>query len=134
MKTARVLIVPRYEDLPPEFQYYFRQFAEILKRNHAALFDDIRPNIKGFADGDLTPSVKNGNGKLFYFQNTSSKTITDFDDAEDGQIIYIIGDANTTINDGTNFKLSANWTPNADDTLTLGFKGNVWNEFGRSAN
>ena len=55
-----------------------------------------------FADADAAPSVSGGN--LFKTANTGATTITQFDDGVDGQVIRILIDANTTIQNNANIK------------------------------
>jgi hypothetical protein len=58
---------------------------------------------ENFTDGDVTPSVMDGN--LFTTANTGATTITNFDDGWQGQIIYIrCNDGNTTLANGTNIQ------------------------------
>lgn len=45
-----------------------------------------------------------------------------------------MADGNTTINDGGNFVLSANWTTATNGTLTLINVAGAWRELARSAN
>jgi hypothetical protein len=87
-----------------------------------------------FPDGDATPSVADGNVFKCGAQ-TTTVTITALDDGTAGQEVTIIAiDADTDITDGGTLKLSANWTPDADDTITLVFDGTNWFEKSRSAN
>jgi len=89
------------------------------------------------AADDTTPSVANIN-VLKIGANTGGTTITQLDDAIAGQVVTIIITSATNssqISNGGNFKLSANFTPNADDTLTLYTSdGTTWHELSRSAN
>ena len=89
------------------------------------------------ADGDTTPDVKNAN-IFITSSNTGATEITDFDNPVVGQIItIIIGNATnpSTITDSGNFALSANWTPDLDDVITLFVKAdNDYIELSRSAN
>jgi hypothetical protein len=79
------------------------------------------PNITGFS--------------LVAFENSSAQAITNLEGGVAGQIVALTtGNTNTTIADGGNFLLSANWTPNANDTLTLVYAGGPWYELARSAN
>ena len=89
------------------------------------------------AADDTTPSVANIN-VLKIGANTGGTTITQLDGAIAGQVVTIIITSATNssqISNGGNFKLSANFTPNADDTLTLYTSdGTTWYELSRSAN
>lgn len=84
--------------------------------------------IRIFADGDTTPSVKNGD--IFKTANTGATTISIFDDGIKGQkITVIIGDANTVIDfTGTNLKGNSgvDWSPTTNDHLSCVFDGTNW--------
>lgn len=91
-----------------------------------------RGNTAFFISGP-TPDVEGDS--FVVFDNSSAQVITDLDNGDPGQILAIrTTNTNTDILDGGNFVLSANWTPDANDTLTLAFSGNVWHELARSAN
>lgn len=104
---------------------------------------DVAGNVRGgligrqasLSDGDTTPSV---DGMTFVMTaNTSSTTITNFDDGEQGQILTIyFGDANTTVNrDNIYMGGSATFTGSARDILTLvSIGGDKWVEISRSVN
>lgn len=86
-----------------------------------------------FTSGDATPSVKNATLCI----TAGTTAITDFDDGEVGQIIYIKATANITITDGAPIILngSADYTMTDTDTLTLAmFDDQVWQEISRSVN
>lgn len=135
MKTSSKFNIPNYEHLAGEIKEFIRQFAESLRRNHDDIFYDLSPKAIQLPVNVASPSVKNGHGKLFYTANTGGTAYTDFTDAEDGmKIVILCTDAFTSATDGGNFKLSANWTPNADDTIQLIFKSGVWYEVSRSTN
>ena len=135
MKTSSKFNIPNYEYLPNPIKDFVRQFTESLRRNHDDLHYDITPRAIQLPVNATAPSVKNGHGKLFYTANSGATAYTDFEDAEEGQEITILClDANTSITDGGNFKLSANWTPNTDDVLKLIFKSGIWYEISRSTN
>lgn len=86
-----------------------------------------------FASGDTTPSVREGTN--FKTNNASATTITSFDDGREGQrIVLIFQDANTTVAETGNIKLSAAFTSTADDTMELIFDGTNWFELTRSVN
>ncbi len=89
------------------------------------------------APDDATPSVANIN-VLRIPPNTGTTTITQLDDAIPTQVVTIIITSGTNpsrITDGGNFKLSATFAPNIDDTLTLyTSNGTTWHELSRSAN
>lgn len=87
-----------------------------------------------FADGDTTPSVA---GTInFIVDNSAPTTITDFDDKDDGQEIFLVfSNGNTTISTANIFLAGGvNFTPTASDTLTLVRRINVWFEKCRSVN
>jgi len=84
--------------------------------------------IQTFADGDTTPSV--AGGMVFKTNNSSSTTITNFDDGVEGQVIWVIfGDSNTTI-DFTDTNLKGNngsdWSPSQGDHMTCVYDGTNW--------
>jgi len=87
-----------------------------------------------FADGDTTPSVRNGT--FFYTGNTSPTTITYFDDGTDGQCIIVkTNDGQTTIQHNVNFiRLagSANVTLTPGSTISFIRDAGVWFELSRS--
>jgi len=89
------------------------------------------------AADDTTPSVANIN-VLKIGANTGGTAITQLDGAIAGQVVTIIitsGTNSSTIADSGNFKLSAAFNPNVDDTLTLYTSdGTTWYELSRSAN
>jgi hypothetical protein len=135
MKLTSKFIIPPYLNLPFKVEDFLRQLCESLRRNHEDLYYDLRPGSIAIQDQDATPSVKNGHLKLFYTANTGATTITDFDEAMEGQIITVlITDAVTNIADAGNFQLSAAFNPNANDTITLFYKSGIWYEITRSAN
>jgi len=135
MRTSSKFIVPPFENLPGDVRNFVRQLCENLRRNHEDFYQDVKPNMIAIGDKDVTPSVKNGHLKTYYTANTGATTITDFDDASEGQVIFVlITDAVTDIANAGNFKLSAAFNPNADDTITLVYKSGIWYELSRSAN
>jgi hypothetical protein len=86
-----------------------------------------------FGNGDTTPDVSSGD--IYSTNNTNPTTITTFDNGHAGQVIRIVfTDANTTIAESGNIKLSAAFTSTADDTMTLLFNGANWYELSRSVN
>lgn len=93
--------------------------------------------IKTATDGDTTPTV-GGVRTLLIGANTAPTAITQLDDGVAGQTVTIVATNATnpsTITDGGNFALSANWTPDIDDTITLfTVNGTAWREISRSAN
>lgn len=92
----------------------------------------LRPFIT-WTDGDTTPSVLNGQN--FKTANTGATTITTFDEGREGQrILIVFTDANTTVSEASNIRLSAAFTSTADDTMELVYDGSVWFELGRSVN
>ena len=83
-----------------------------------------------FADGDTTPTVVRG--ERFKTANTSSTTITGFDDAQAGQIITLIClDANTTIASGLT-KTGMTIPLISGDVLTWVYDGTSWQQIGGS--
>jgi hypothetical protein len=88
-----------------------------------------------FTNGDTTPSVSGG--YFFVEANTGATTITNFDDAQDGQEIPILfTTGNTTIQDNANIQLvgGANFVGSANDILKLKRVGTVFYEVSRSVN
>jgi len=91
------------------------------------------------SDGDSTPSIMQGgyqNGILLT-NNSTSTTITDFDDGTSGvEFTLIIGDDNTTIQDNANIHLKGNkdFTPNQMDNITFIYSSTGWHEISRSNN
>ena len=86
-------------------------------------------------DADLTPSVKHGN--LFLITNSGATSITDFDDAEDGQLIELhFADANTTLVDSAALVMAGGANKNfaATDVCVLRSRSGVWYEITRSEN
>ncbi len=87
-----------------------------------------------FDDDDLTPSVIGGNVFKTATGHGAARNITMFNDGVAGQIIYIISSdpANaTTIVDGGNLLISANWVDGSEKTLVLAFDGTNWYEICR---
>lgn len=90
------------------------------------------------AADDTTPSVDGGN----YFvtsANTGATEILDLDDPAAGQLVVLVCGSTTnasTITDGGNFALSANWAPDSvGDNLTLiVYADNTYYELSRSDN
>lgn len=134
MRTSSKFNIPQYEHLEAKVKEFVRQFTESLKRNHDDIYQDLKPDSIKLTVNSTTPSVKNGHLKCYYTANTAPTAITDFTDADEGQVIFVIGDANTSIADSGNFKLSAAWAPDADDTITLVYKSGIFYELSRSAN
>ena len=96
--------------------------------------NDIKVVYKGdsivtFNDGDTTPSVVDC--YTFKTNNSSSTSITTFDDGESGQKITVIfGDSNTTIVHGSGIYLrdGSNVTPSANTTMSFVYDGSYWYE------
>ena len=86
---------------------------------------------------DTTPTVKNLR-ILKLPANTGATAITALDDGAAGQVVTLRMDSNTnsaTIADSGNFSLSAAWSPDLNDTITLiTTDGSVWQEISRSTN
>jgi hypothetical protein len=86
---------------------------------------------------DTTPSVI-GTKVILIPANTVPTAITALDNAMIGQQVTLVTTSATnpsTIVDGGNFALSANWTPDINDTITLlTTNGTAWVEISRSAN
>ncbi len=85
--------------------------------------------VKTFSDGDTSPSVKGSN--VFKTNNSSSASITTFDNGVAGQEITVIfGDSNTTIVHGSGIYLKGgtNVTPSANTTMSFVYDGSYWYE------
>jgi hypothetical protein len=86
------------------------------------------------ASADSSPSVSTKS--LFWTNNATATTITDFDDGGEGQIIEVIAlDAVTTLSNGT-ILLSGGqaYKMGANDSITLIKSRSNWFEIARSAN
>lgn len=94
-------------------------------------------NSATFLANDLTPSVNGGNLFKCATAHTAARSISNFDDGAEGQLIIIKG-ANptykTTIVDGTYLKLNGNWVEALNSTIVLINIAGVWYELARSAN
>lgn len=91
-------------------------------------------NIITFDDDDLTPSVAGGCIFKTATGNAGGINVTMFDDGVAGQVIFIIASnpANkTTVIDGGNLLINANWLEAAERTLVLIFDGVNWYEICR---
>ncbi len=96
-------------------------------------------NFQAETDGlitstDTSPSVSTKS--LFWLNNASATTITDFDDGSEGQIIQVIAlDSYTTISNGTILLSGAQaYKMNAKDSITLIKSRENWFEIARSQN
>lgn len=88
-----------------------------------------------YTPADTTPTVLGQ--KFLSITNAGPVTITNLDDGHARQeITLLFNDANTTIQDGSNFQLSGgvNFVSTANDTLSLVKLGTVWYEKARSLN
>jgi len=89
-----------------------------------------------YTGGDTSPSVNQG-VTVLPINNSSATSITMFDDGEDGQVVTLVfGDANTTLVNGTNLRITGgtNFTPTIRDTVQLVSQGGTWYEVGRTNN
>jgi hypothetical protein len=97
-------------------------------------FDDYT-YIEALVD-DVTPSVKAHNC-LKFGDNTKATAITAIDDAKEGQMIYLLGDAaanaSTLASNGT-FLLESNWVADRGNKLVLKKVGAKYIELARSGN
>ena len=112
----------------------YRSAANILKTDDSLTYLRNYPTtLVTFTNADTTPTV--AGSTLFKTNNAGGTTITTFDDAVANQIITIIfTDANTTISEASNIKLSAAFTSTADDTIQLVYDGTSWYELSRAVN
>ena len=109
---------------------------ELQRISDAIQYPEMPISITSAAD-DTTPSVLNA--RILYLPaNTGATAITQLDDGLPDQVITLIMTSSTnsaTIADSGNFRLSAAWSPDVDDTLTLTTDdGATWREIARSAN
>jgi hypothetical protein len=83
-----------------------------------------------FPDGGTTPSVANQDERIYICSNTGATVYTDFLNATDGQRIYIVCDANATINNGAPIanRSGANDTPGAGIMKGYISVAGVWRE------
>lgn len=97
----------------------------------------VYKNSATFVNNDLTPSVSGGNLFLCATGHSAARSLTNFDDGLEGQIIIIKG-ANptykTTLVDGTYLKLNGNWVEATNNMIMLIRIGSYWYELCRSAN
>ena len=110
-----------------------KQRLDLDMNNPSGFGGAIFQRLITFTSGDATPSVKNTNLCI----TAGTTAITDFDDGEVGQVIYIKATASITITDGAPIILSgsANYDMTDTDTLTLTmFDDQVWVEVSRSVN
>lgn len=83
---------------------------------------------------DATPSVTGGGEN---WKTGGTTTITDFDDGQVGQTLFILAEHSVTITDGSPIVLNAsgNYAMTTSDTLVLKmFNDQVWHEISRSVN
>lgn len=84
--------------------------------------------VNSISDGETTPGVQAG--KVFKTANSSSTTITNFENALPGQQITVIfGDSNTIVDfTGTSLKGNggSNWSPTQNDHMTCVYDGTNW--------
>ena len=107
--------------------------VDAVIESNRALVDATDTAFVTFASLDATPSVKGR--RRFKAANGGATTITTFDDGQRGQeILIVFTDANTTLAETDNIKLSAAFTSSADDTMRLVYDGTSWFELSRSVN
>jgi len=78
---------------------------------------------------DIVPT-----GRAFHVTGTATVMTIATNVNQKGLVITLIADAAFTITDDSNLKLNGDWTPDADDTLTLLSDGTNWFETARSPN
>jgi hypothetical protein len=94
----------------------------------------------GFVWGTAFTSTSGGTlnvsfNELVRVDYSSPSAITDLTAGVDGQRVTLRAtNGNPSITDGGNFFLNGNWTPDANDTLTVIQDGGDWYEVARSAN
>jgi len=94
----------------------------------------IYKDIATFGNDDTTPSVSGGNVFKTATGHTAATNVTMFDDGVNGQVIIIISSNPTnatTIVDGGNLLINANWVDGAEKILVLVFDGTNWYELCR---
>ena len=108
---------------PPDCSLY-RKSESQMRMNAGLSF-----TVKSIPDGDTSPSVNGSN--VFKTNNSSTTSITTFDDGVAGQKITVIfGDSNTTIVHGSGIYLrdGADVTPSANTTMSFVYDGTSWYE------
>lgn len=113
--------------MPDEKQLPHRVTEEVSKeasgRDLVLNFD----HVYKFRPGDTTPTVKN----LTRFRTRGeSITITDFDDGQQAQVIYILGDGTTTIDHNANINRNSGAAGVLDNNLVYVFMyvDGIWHE------
>lgn len=91
---------------------------------------DRQQGVRTLASADATPSASGAS--ILVTANSGATTITGIDDGQRGwQIVIIAGDANTTLQHGSNLQLigNANWTMASGDVVVFVTEdGTVWRE------
>ena len=103
-------------------------FQERVIFNNSVLFNILPDEGVGtFGSADATPSVKN---VRVWKCNTAVVTITDFDDGAPGQVLFVLGHGNTTIDHNANIKTitGAAKTLSADRLYIFVHIDGVWYE------
>jgi len=134
VKTPKAILAPDLTFVKdPVLKTVFENFFLLLEEMNTNFYDDLTLKVSVLPINEVAPSIRNG--KNFITANTAGTAYTDFANWQDGQeIVIICGDVNTSIADSAPFRLSAAWTPNADDVLKLVCKSGVFYEVSRSAN
>ena len=115
--------------------YPFNMVATTLSTIINSNFDNKLFTAAAVLSG-ATPAVNIATaGNIFKVTNGGATTVTNFTSGYAGQeIVLVFTDANTTLGDSGNLKLSAAFTSTASDTMRLVFDGTDWYEQSRSVN
>lgn len=105
---------------------------------NTALAGSLKLPSASVSVGAGTTNITTAGRGLIQITSTGASTITlSAPSSIDGQllILYVVSVATSlSLADSTTVNLSATWSPNANDTLTLVAVGTVWYELARSAN
>jgi len=124
--SDQIVVLPRSSRRNQETQR-----LDLNMNNPSAYGGAYLNRLVTFTSGDATPTVKNAD----FFLTAGTTAITDFDDGQVGQILFIRADSSVTITHNAsiiNLVGNSNFDMNSGDTLTLGmFADQVWHEISR---
>jgi len=104
--------------IPTSYNVFDSPFNNITESGNWTFQQVYKNTTLSYTAGSTTPSVAGGN--MLVISNTSNTTITNFIDAVVGQkLLLIFNSGSTILNQGTNLKLSANFTSATGSTMTL---------------
>lgn len=90
-----------------------------------ATFDElIESPFVQVQNGDTVLSILNGT--RFQFTNSGSVSVTDLTDAQDGQLVALLGDGNTTLIDNARLALGSNQLLEIDKIILLIYQSGAW--------